>query len=385
MCQLADSVLGSSFFHFTDIPGVDPTITFSQVSSQGSYQGFKSPLLLCSAQKSWMRFKYEVASPSLLRVHSRSSGYRDLGGRSLTGMWQAHTSVDRMVSTTTGYRCVQLTNRLNRNRCQSFRVTATVSVDCKYVTISDITFGDRSICEHSFNTKKTFKCNFDDDDCGVRNDACGLVDWDIRYNDSSSLDKPSSLCSKHVGVPLLKQQIRESCSYDDLNIVKLQQSGFTQFTTSSRVTRPFTSTTAVLSRHRRTFGYSLYLVPSQIGGVAIGILNLPIVVHHDDNSYLKFECDMIEDGFHDLMVTAVCLSDPSRSLIPLGQLGLHFHVTHLTGKGISHSVCLDLHSKINIRTCSQFAIQIKAAAVQTAIIVDDFEYLQNLKGSYCGK
>ncbi|XP_062503541.1 uncharacterized protein LOC134180401 [Corticium candelabrum] len=92
---------------------------------------------------------------------------------------------------------------------------------------------------------------------------------------------------------------------------------------------------------------------------------------------------MIEGGFHDLMVTAVCLSDPAYSLIPLGELGVHFHVTHLTGKGMSHTVCLDLHSKISINTCSQFAIQIKAAAVQTAIIVDDFEFLQNLDGSNC--
>ena len=183
-----------------------------------------------------MRFKYEKAPSSVLKLSSQITGYKDLGGRFLTGMWQARTSVDRMVSTTTGFRCLQLTTKLSRNGCQSFRVTTTVSGNGEYVTISDIAFGDQSVCDNSVNIRTTFNCNFDDDDCGVKNDACGLVDWDIRYNDLSSLDKPSSLCSKHVGVPLLKQQIRESCSYDDLNIVKLQQSGFTRFTTSSKVT-----------------------------------------------------------------------------------------------------------------------------------------------------
>ena len=366
------------------IHGVNPAIKFPP----GGNQGIESPLLLWGVDKTWMKFHYETnADNSELTVVNEIVCYQDEVGTVISGTWATTTSVHKKVSKTSGSRCVRLAHNNQSDLCTTFKVKTTITVKHGYVTISDISFGDKEICSISGNKKKkSLKCNFDDGDCGLGNDACGLVDWEIRSWDSTDRRRRSSNCEEQGGVPLLKRKIRDKCSFEDLNIVNLQRSGFIQFTSSSDVeSTAVASTSEVYSRRRRTYGRSLYLDPSYVSGVATGVLDLPDLEHHVANSYLSFDCEMLEGGFHDLMVTAVCLSDSDRSLIPLRSESLHFHVTHLHGNGLSEAVCLDLHSFIDSEKCPEFAIQISASAVETSVIVDNFDFLRDLADAYCGK
>ena len=282
--------------------------------------------------------------------------------------------------------CIKLpVDRISRT-CRTYRVVTKADVKTGYVTVSDIQFGDSSICSETVQLKTTLECQFDDSDCGITNDACGLVDWELRSEDDPSRRRRrrSTDCFAQKGVPLLKRKLRSTCSFENLNILDLQPSGFSvedleNYTDSAQ-------STTYDYRVRRSSGYSIYLDPSKVtGGVAVGVFDLPEVYHDNANAFLSFAYDMVESGLHDLLVTAVCTSDPSNYLVPLDEYSTHYHKSNFDGLGGSGTICLNIHSYVKEEDCSTFVIQMQGAAVETVLIVDNVFFSKNLVNTPCGK
>jgi hypothetical protein len=317
--------------------------------------------------------------------------YIDTRGFFLIEEWEGNVDLGIKIDRTSGKRCVKLIDDSNNDiGCKSFRVKMTASVRVGVLTLSDIQFGDKSLCIKQPTKRRKIECSFEDGDCGMDNDACGVVDWEFRNNnddDTGSHKKRSITCFRQKGVPLLKKQIREVCSFEDLAIAKLQRSGFTIIKSKDEDTTAVSKSTFVdgsfIGRKRRSHGSSLYLDPSQATGVAIGVLNLPEVEHHQYNAFLSFYHDMGKGGLHDLIVTAVCTSDPADTLIPLYYGNVHYHKSNFDGKGSSGVICLDIDTYVFKEMCSTFAIQMIAAAIETSIIVDNIYFVENLSRLTC--
>lgn len=353
--------------------GVNPTITFS--SGKGIV---KSPLLLWSDKTSYMKFRYEesIENPHL-QVTNDILCYSDVGGLIQITSWQ-----NSEATVTAGYGCFGVVDIGGSDVCKTFRVKTTIEFTAGEVAISDIEFGDQSLCSDT-NKIETLDCKFENSDCGIRNDACGLVDWEIRSDSETGRRRRSTECYQQSGVPLLKKRIHKKCSYDNLRIADLQPSGFSFIEVQSDATSLLAD--SIKSRRRRSSGYSLYLDPSQVSGVAIGVLDLPEVQHAVTNAFMTFAYDMDAGGYHDLMVTAVCTSDPANSLVPLGSGSVHYKISNLDGSGSSGTICLDIHAYVLAEECSTFVMQLQGAAIGTVLVVDDFFFLENLASTGCSK
>lgn len=302
--------------------------------------------------------------------------YSDLGGH----VFQSQSSQDIGLTVTEPGQCLQLIDfDLDPVMCKTFRVQITIAVAGDAFVISDIQFGDDGVCSQPSVPLATLGCDFQSGDCGIRNDGCGLVDWEIRDQSTSRRRRFTGCDQSNSGIPLLKKQIKSSCFYD-LHIASLQPSGFSLISYSTDA-----SLSPVIRRRRQSSGYSLYLDPAAVGGVAVGVLDLPNLQHGIDNAYLSFYHDMFETGLHDLMVTAVCTSDPGNSLIPLDLYALHYHKENLSGAGSGGTICLDIHGYVLEEECSTFAIQLQGAAVGTLLTVDDFYFGSSLSTLGCSK
>ena len=364
-----------------NLHGINSTFTFPS-----GKQSIKSPLLLWCEQRSFFKFHYQLSlQNSLLSIRKDVMCYKDLRGLSLIKEWSDNIDLGIRSGRTFGTtKCVKLidTDRKN-NRCKSFRVKITISVEDGVLIISNLQFGGESLCKQQPPKVTKVDCSFENGDCGLENDACGVVDWEVRndYDDeTSSHDKRSISCYSQKGVPLLKKQIRDSCSFEHLAIVKLQRSGFTMVDIQSEVGEAVDEIKSkVLGRKQRSYGYSLYLDPTLVSGVAIGVVDLPEVEHDSSNAFLRFYHDMVEGGLHDLIVTAVCTSDPSNSLIPLDYAGVHYHKSNFYGIGSSGLICLDIHEYVVKKKCSKFVIQMQAAAIETSVIIDNIYFFENLR------
>jgi hypothetical protein len=365
--------------HTTKIYGINPSFTF--VSGARSIE---SPLLWLSDKTSYMAFSYELSgvnATARIRISSHILCYSDVGGH-VPGTLETKP-VDHEMETTgeAGTMCYRLIDVDNWSGCTTFKVKTTVESSAGLLQIHDIQFGSESLCSHDIQDEVPLQCMFDDWDCGVQNDACGLVDWEIRSDsDVNTYGQTSTDCNKQTGIPLLRRKISDTCSYEYLDIGKLQPSGFT--VTHDKTATREVPTEGIGSRVTRSSGYSVYLDPSPSNGVAIGVLNLPEVQHSSSNAFLTFYYEMVGGGLHDLVVTVVCTSDPSRFLVPLRDGGIHYHKSNFDGSGSSGKLCLNIHKFVHPNACSTFVIQIHAAAVQTAIIVDDIFFAENLH-SYC--
>jgi hypothetical protein len=340
-----------------------------------------SPLLLRSKHKTHIKLHYQLThSVFRIRVQNIIRCFSDLAGKILTQT----TSLPIMPFTSTsksGDMCFGLPVSSLASTCRTYRVMIRADVDNGYVTLSDIQFGDGSICSSFIQRKTTLDCSFDSSDCGITNDACGMVDWEIRSDDDLSRQRRQSTeCSQWKGLPLLKRKPLSACSFENLHITDLQPSGFSvDYIDATKLTKRD-------SRVRRSSGYSVYLDPSKVSdGVAVGILDLPEVYFSISNSFLSFAYDMVEDGLHFLLVAAVCTSDPSNKfLIPLADFHNHYHIRHSDGHGDSGTVCLDIQSYVKEKACYKFVIQITGAAVATVLSVDNVFFSRNLVKLPCG-
>jgi hypothetical protein len=358
--------------------GVQPEFTISSEDL-----GIKSPLLIRNRYTAHIKFRYELTNRNgRMRIQNKIRCFKDLVGKKRTQTLSGLTVLN--ITTLSGDGCIQLPVSNISRTCRTYRVVTRADVKHGYVTVSDIQFGDSSICSEDTQLKKTLECSFADSDCGITNDACGIVDWEIRSNEDSSRRRrrQSTECFAPQGVPLLKKKLRSSCSFENLNIIDLQPSGF------SVDDEDYIDTTELAEaslRKRRSFGYSIYLDPAQIKNrVAIGVLNLPEVYHHTSNAFLSFAYDMVQNGLHDLLVTAVCTSSPSQYLVPLDDFNSHYHKTHFHGLGDSGTICLDIHSYVKETDCSTFVIQMQGAAVETVLVVDSVYFTENLVSTTCG-
>ena len=311
--------------------------------------------------------------------------YSDLAGRLVNKRWLHRIYLKQEGEQ--GSKCFKLidVDSYYLLQCRTFRVRTTAEIAVGIVTLSDIQFGDESLCNKLAKPKTTLTCNFEHGDCGVENDACGLVGWEIRDDSEASIHfDPSLHCYKQTGVPLLiKKQISKICTIEHLNIAELQRSGFT--TTSLPSKELDSSITSTKTKKRQTSGYALHLDPSHTTGVAIGILDLQEVEHDGANAFFTFYHDMGAGGLHDLLVTAVCTSDPARSLVPLDHGHLHYHKSNFDATGSSGIVCLDIHTYVDPNECSKFVIQMHAAAVLTTITIDNIFFANGPVYPHCSK
>ena len=329
---------------------------------------FQSPLLAWSEDSSYMKFKSIVAGTLTdFEVQVEIVCRKVLTAQGDTVKW----SQDLSVADSEINQCFQVINYAqDPSLCAAFRVNVKVTVTGDNVTISGIEFGGSSLCSLSeMQPSTTFDCNLDHGDCGIRNDACGLARWELRPQsaDETSKEKRSSCGVSKSGIPLIIKQLHSECAYH-LDIASLQPSGFLLLndvidTTSQSASR----------RKRDLSGYSLVLDPTTTSGVATGILDLPTVTHAIANAYLTFDYEMYEDGAHDLMVTAVCTSDPTNYLVPLKPSLLHYHKLNLYA-GSGGTLLLDVHAYVHQEDCSTFAIQLHGAAVDTYLTVDDLVF-----------
>ena len=339
------------------------------------FEEFELPLLLWSNDHTHMRFNYNVNVDGSFQIHENVTCYGDLEGTRLLAQW----SQDIGLRVTPGYdrwQCFSLIDFIqNPSRCATFKAKIAVSDD---LSIGNVQFGDDTLCSSSPVQKQVVNCTFDNEDCGIRNDGCGLVEWKINVKGNPAYrSKHSAGCDRSMsGIPLLRKQINSTCSYL-VEIPRLQPSGFTLIKHAQSADVAFRTS----SRRRRTAGYALFLDPGGVGNVATGVLDLPPVSHSSDNKFMTFYHDMVAPGLHDLMVTAVCTSDPGNSLIPLGPGGLHYHRQNFDGSGSSGTICLTIHDYVLEENCSEFAIQMHGAAVDTVLEIDDI-FFHSLS---CGK
>lgn len=338
----------------------------------GDVQTFELPLLLWSQDHTHVKFNYGVKIDGSLKVHEDVACFSDLEGTSLLTQWSQDISLD-IKSGYDHWHCFSLINYIeNPNHCVTFRAKMRMSAD---ITISNIQFGDETVCSTSPVQRQAVRCSFDSGDCGIRNDGCGMVPWRIDAKSAHGSKRSSSCDQAMSGIPLLKNQISSTCSYH-VQIPKLQPSGFTLI----NITSSDTIDLQTGSRRRRAAGYGLYLIPGGSGSVAFGSLILPTVTHGSNNKFMTFYHDMVVHGVHDLIVTAVCVSDPANPLIPLAPGGLHYHKQNFDGSGSSGTVCLTIHDYVSQGNCPQFAIQMEGAAYNTVLEIDDIDFQE----SSCG-
>ena len=365
------------------IHGVDPTFNFSS----GTHI-ISSPLLKSSKYIAYMNFSYQLSGDdTVVDITNNIVCYSDMAGTVQVTTWLKH--VDMTSQDTNGSVCPGLLDLKELQSCKTIMVKTTVQVTVGVVTIGDIHFGDVSICSAGGQGKlMSLMCGFEDSDCGIRNDACGLVDWEIRSDSNlAGSSQQTTDCQKQTGISLLKQKIQNKCSYEDLEIADLQRSGFVIVHPPSSQTDPIPPKPKKngKTKGKRSAGYYLILDPSKVTGVAIGVLDLPEVERSDANAFLTFYHEMVEGGLHDLLVTAVCLSDPARHLVPLDAFGTHYHNSNFDGTGSEGIICLNIHKYVDEYKCSEFAIQMKAAAVETALIVDNIFFADKLSSNLCSK
>ena len=329
-----------------------------------------------------MRFTYKPSSEnSQFKVTLNTYAYSDLDGADQTKKLAQLQDIKDKKSDVYGDDCFQILDKNLMKECKTFKVEAIfhlVAGDRTHVT--NFKFGDESICSTDAELRIDFECTFEDGDCGTRNDACGLVAWRIRDRSaSSSARRRSADCTKQPGISLLKKTIKTTCSYDHLqNIVDLQQSGFL-------VSQSSDADAIDSSRAKRSLGYELYLPAPENSDVGSGILDLPEVQYDAANAILQFHHEMEAGGFHNLMVTAICTSDPTNPLIPLDSLDVHYHKTNLDGSGSYGKICLDIHSYVDPTMCSTFVIQMQACVVVTDLIVDSIAFFDSIAASDCSK
>jgi hypothetical protein len=357
--------------------GINPKFTFPSKERKG----IQSPLLIWGDSRSYMKFNYELGfEASETVITNEIACYSDLAGRLAKKRWIHRVYISQKEEK--GSKCFKLINvdYYYWLQCQTFRVRTTAEIHFGTVTVSDIQFGDKSLCNSFSKLRTSLKCDFENGDCAVENDACGMVGWELREDSTrSSVFDPLLNCYKEPGVQLLKNQIRKHCSIEDLNIPELQRSGFIIASLPHKIDSMVTSTK---TRKQRSSGYSLHLDPSHTTGVAFGILNLPEVQHDAANAYFTFYHDMGEGGIHDLLVTAVCTSDPDQFLVPLDSRRLHYHKTNFDATGSSGIICLDIHTYVDPNECSKFVIQMHAAAVLQTITIDNIFFASS---PYCNK
>ena len=365
----------------TALRGVNPTIAVTGT------QLIQSPLLMPSKDNTFMKFRFKLGDQRSYLVGIKTIAcYTDLGGNLQHTSWSSKLYVAVKESTRVTQRvCIRLNDvKAFPRECQSFKVTLQFDTGNVPLLLALVDFGTYNVCKLSHPT--SFQCVTDlsSGDCGIRNDACGLVNWEIRPTYSSSnFETSNPSCEQQtLGFPLLKKKMSNKCSYD-LQITEMQPSGFS-------IIRPnlgyVAQSVGTYRRRKRSTEYSLYLDPSNAnGGVAVGILDLPVVQHSSVNAFLSFLYEMFETGLHDIMVAAVCTSDPANYLVPLDQYSLHYHKVNLDGTGDSGRICLDIHEYVLPEMCSSFAIQLHGAAVGTPLVVDTISFSSSLSELSCSK
>ena len=360
--------------------GVNPIFNFNCDCSTST--PLLSPLLLRSTEDTYMRFRFTAENKSstatvTVKLQQTVLCFSDLRGNSKHSKSFSQTyEIDLQQSS--AEQCLKVIDVKDLPaECQTFQIQLELNVEDGIFSLGDIEYGSGDIC--SFAPLQNYQgCDFQSGDCGIKNDGCGRTAWEIRP-DVQPQDSTSS--EKLDGFPLPKRLSTTACSYDlSISLLK-QQSGVNACTNPA--TYPYTSTPSY--RRKRQSGSALYLDPLVIGNVVQGTLDLPDVVHGSENAVITFQVDMVEDGLHDLVVTAVCTSNPNNQLVPLDQYSVHFHKSNFDGNGVYTKVCLDIHSYVSSQECSTFTIRMTGAALSTFLSVDTIFFSTSLSAASCSK
>jgi hypothetical protein len=290
---------------------------------------------------------------------------------------------------------MRLIDKLRLKFCRTYRASLLVgSLKNGDLIFDDLNFGGPELC-NTMNQPKpsTFKCDFEKDSCGIRTDFCSLYDWTIKALDSEgeghewseSFDREKrsfSSNSESKGLALMKRNVTGNSCFYPICIPCFQQSGID-------VTVIKHPDDFQISRSRRSFGslgHALLLDPTRRPGEGVGpaIIDLPEVQYLPANTYLSFYYDMAPNGRHALLVTAICTGKNTNYFIPLGQGRLHYMITNYDGVGSSDLICMHIHHYVRGEACTSFVIQLHAYALDTVVLVDDFNFSSDLPLS-CGK
>ena len=130
--------------------------------------------------------------------------------------------------------------------------------------------------------------------------------------------------------------------------------------------------------------FALFLDPDEIGGsyVAIGVFNTPTVTYHSSNEVISFIYHFYSDGYHQLIVSLICMTDSS--YVYLNSDYSHYKVSNfvLNSYDVSGIKCLDLHSYLG--ECESFQVQFTGGVVGSKLAVDDV-YFYASDSFPCGK
>jgi hypothetical protein len=280
---------------------------------------------------------------------------------------------------TSGEQCLKVIDETDvPDECQTFQILLEIDVKEATFSLGDIEYGNENIC--SFAALQNYTgCDFENGDCGIRNDACGKTAWEIRPD----MQPQNSTSIENLdGFSLPKRLSTTTCSHD--LSVSLLQNQFAANLCTQPTTFPHSTFSSIsINRRKRSSGHELYLDPVVVGNIVEGILDLPDVAHGSGNAVLVFHVNMIETGLHDLQVTAVCTSDPGLNQVPLDQNNVHYHKSHFDGNGVYATVCLDIHSYVSSQECSTFTIRMTGAALSTFLSVDTIYFASSLSAAGC--
>jgi hypothetical protein len=364
--------------------GINPQINISNVKT------IKSPLLAWSRNNAYLTFRYIMTTPFPAIARKTVICYRDLGGNYIQRRWFSTMTIQPRGK---GNVCVGVVNPYRyRDQCKTFRVELVVGANSGILGIDCVNFGGYEVCREHPIKKNTMKCDFEEDSCGIRTDFCSLHDWTIQERRSGLYGQKMSL-TRSTGLPLLKRDVTgNSCSYA-VCIPCFQPSGIEVITSlssprvdinSGPVAGPVPGPVPRLTVNLGA--WSLFLDPSNSPGEVAGpaILSLPEVLHHPSNQYIGFYYEMVAGGLHSLIVRALCTAVASNYIVPLRPSGVEYHIPNDRIDDTSGFTCVNIHEYVKKDACSSFTIQLHGAARDTALIVDNVSFSEDLHLS-CSK
>ena len=366
-----------SFVERKQLLGINP-----QINVSSNVKIIKSPLLAWSRNNAYLTFRYIMTKPFTATARKVITCYRDLGGKYLQRRWFTTITIKPREE---GKVCVRVVDPYRyRYLCSTFRVELVVgSTRSGILGIDRVDFGGYEVCKNYPIKRKTLKCDFEEDSCGIRTDFCSLHDWTIQERGSGfsrGYGQQTSI-KRSTGLPLLKRNVTgNNCSYA-VCIPCFQRSGFEVTVIKSR-TPPRAQ---MLPRDVIELGERSLLIDSSDTTALFAILDLPEVSYDPANRYLKFYYEMVPEGIHNLIVRARCTAKVSNDIIPLAPFGVEYKIPnqHIEDN-TSGFICVHIHQYVKEESCPEFTIQLHAVAVGTPLVVDSVSFSDQLQPE-CGK
>eukprot|EP00118_Oscarella_pearsei_P015518 m.140424 g.140424 ORF g.140424 m.140424 type:complete len:359 (+) comp38305_c0_seq1:1152-2228(+) len=283
-------------------------------------------------------------------------------------------------------KCIQILNDddiAENTKCDRFQVIMQAHVPSGNLTVVRVDFGGSTICPTSIkqnsnidsNVRTNATCDFGDGDCGFRNDACGLYQWQVGTVQAKAGGTTT------VGTPLLMEENQKECTYS-VCIPCFQPSGFSEkngHLETTSTAQPKDTAPAKKRTTRLASSFVLYLDPLgnlNKSSIAVGVFNVPQVVHHPQTAILTFSYTFFASGRHQIVVGALCFDSGRTFYVRLGGSFKDVRVSNfqISVYAKSGRKCLDLHKFIKKQTCPHFVIQFQGAAQYSPLAINSVQF-----------